>query len=156
MKEQDNCLSIIDDNTVNRRHPIKTKRTKYGYRIKYKKNNSFLEKERDIDIGDFIGFTLVFSIVVGGLTLLLTSLCAWVPAWFIMPLFTLGMIIYCSINAEDSSIHDWLSSLCCFLVSIAITWAVLCSTYKGVYNNREMHYYVKEKVNSEWLFIKGE
>lgn len=157
MNSRDNCITIIDDNKLDKLKEISAQKTKNGYKLKYRKYSSFLHSGGvdDSTIVVFINMTLV----VGGLTLLFVFSFKSILVWCIMPFLSLVYIVCCFIYGNKLTKENLVLACYCFLVSVSINWACLSAGYNGnLYNNsmrgKAMYEYVKENVDPKFIFIK--
>ena len=63
MNSKENACSIIKDKSFAESDNIETKRTKNGYKVKYKKKNKFLPLDKEYGIDDYIGFFFFLLII---------------------------------------------------------------------------------------------
>lgn len=157
MEARENRLSIIEDNKLDKFKEISAQKTKNGYKLKYRKNSSFLHSGgvNDVTIIIFIFMTLL----VGALTLLFVSSVKSILAWCITPFISLVYIVCCFIYGNKLTKEDLVLACYCFLVSVSINWACLIAGYNGKFYDKSMrgkamYEYVKENVDTKLIFIK--
>ena len=157
MEAKENRLSIIEDNKLDKFSKISAQKTKNGYKLKYRKNSSFLHSG-GVDDGTIVVF-IFMTMVVGGLTLLFVSSFKSILAWCITPFLSLVYIVCCFIYGDKLTKEDLVLACYCFLVSVSVNWACLSAGYNGNFYSKSMrgkamYEYVKENVDTKFIFIK--
>lgn len=157
MEARENRLSIIEDNKLDKLKEISAQKTKNGYKLKYRKNSSFLHSG-GVDDGTIVVF-MFMTLLVGGLTLLFVSSFKSILVWCITPFLSFVYIVCCFIYGNKLTKEDLVLACYCFLLTVSINWACLSAGYNGNFytksiRGKAMYEYVKENVDPKFIFIK--
>jgi hypothetical protein len=150
MNSKENACSIIKDKSFDKFAKIETKRTKNGYKVKYKKRNEFLE----YDVDDYIVLFFFLLIITGGLTLTSMAVFTSIWVWCIVPVAILALLLFFMFNGKTTCFQDALVMFGCLIANLIIMWCILAGAYNNKFYGRKSHHYVIEKVNPDLLFFK--
>lgn len=159
MNSKENACSIIKDKLFNESGKIETKRTKNGYKVKYKKKNKFLPLDKEYDVDDYIGLFFFLLIITGGLTLLSIAAFSSIWIWCIVPVGILALLLFFMFNGKTKCFQDALVMFGCLIANLIIMWCILAGAYNNKFYNDSVHgrksyHYVIEKVNPDLLFFE--
>lgn len=159
MDSKENARSIITDENLDKFGKINTRRTKNGYKVKYKKKGNFLPTDKTYSDDDYVGFFIFSLILTGGITLICVAAFAAMWTWFIVPTLLLILWVYMMIEGKHNCFQDAIIVFINFIVTVGLTWVVLSAAYNDKFFNdseggRKRYHYVKEHVNPELLYFK--
>lgn len=155
MNSKENACSIIKDTLFKESGKIETKRTKNGYKVKYKKKNKFLPLDKEYGVDDYIALFFFLLIITGGLTLTTIAVFSSIWVWCIVPVAILVWLLYFMFNGKATCFQDALVMFGCLIANLIIMWCTLAGAYNNkFYSDSESYRYVIEKVNPNFLFFE--
>lgn len=159
MNSKENACSIIKDDLFNESAKIETKRTKNGYKVKYKKKSKFLPFDKEYDTDDYVGLFFFLLIISGGLTLASIAAFSSILVWCIVPVAILALLLFFMFNGKTTCFQDALVMFGCLIANLIIMWCILAGAYNDKFYTdsvigRKNYRYVIEKVNPDLLFFE--